>query len=603
MHQHNPEIIFEIANSHNGNYELLKKTIQEYSKIKIKKKSIKFQIFKYDTLACNTFSWYNVYKKLFFSSDKWQKILNSCIKKKINVYLDIYDSYGIKFLSKYAFKIKGIKIQYSSLINFEIINYLKYKNRNNNLEIIINITSLNYDEIKKIYSELETKYKNITLQFGHQDYPTLLTNSGFNKIKFIKKNFKNSKISFADHLDAKSKESKMFIYISKLLKIDQIEKHFCFSRKLSKYDFYSSLELREINTVNKIELDSLEKKNLIKNLKKIKKKKFFLNYEKNLRENFSKAHYKKNLKKGNFIDKDNLVIKRCNKKTLFNPSDIEKKIFKLKKNVKVNSLVTNSDLQKLKIGAIIISRSNSSRLKNKAFLKIGNLTSIEHCIKNTKRVKYLDEVILATTNLKIDKQYHKYTKKLGVKIFYGDPVNVIERCYLAAKKNNLDVIIRVTGDCPFISKDILEELLINHLNSKSDFTVAKKFPVGASGEVINYKALERLNFFVKKTNNYKYTEYPSFYFKNNPKLFKYNICNIKPEYQKNFRLTLDYMEDFKMFKLLYLKLKRLKLENNLDNIIKIIEKYKNISKTNSHKKLTYKSLDFIKKMETITKIK
>ena len=82
MHQHNPEIIFEIANSHNGNYELLKKTIQEYSKIKIKKKSIKFQIFKYDTLACNTFSWYNVYKKLFFSPDKWQKILNSCIKKK-----------------------------------------------------------------------------------------------------------------------------------------------------------------------------------------------------------------------------------------------------------------------------------------------------------------------------------------------------------------------------------------------------------------------------------------------------------------------------------------------------------------------------------------
>ena len=69
---------------------------------------------------------------------------------------------------------------------------------------------------------------------------------------------------------------------------------------------------------------------------------------------------------------------------------------------------------------------------------------------------------------------------------------------LSQKKNNLDIIIRITGDCPFISKEILEELLINHLTTKSDFTVANKFPVGASGEIINFKALEKLNFYIKK---------------------------------------------------------------------------------------------------------
>ena len=47
-------------------------------------------------------------------------------------------------------------------------------------------------------------------------------------------------------------------------------------------------------------------------------------------------------------------------------------------------------------------------------------------------------------------------------------------------------------------KEILEELLINHLTTKSDFTVANKFPVGASGEIINFKALEKLNFYIKK---------------------------------------------------------------------------------------------------------
>ena len=57
-----------------------------------------------------------------------------------------------------------------------------------------------------------------------------------------------------------------------------------------------------------------------------------------------------------------------------------------------------------------------------------------------------------------------------------------------------------------------------------------------------------------------------------------------------------------MFNLLHYKLKKLNLDNNLENIIKIIEKYKYISKTNSHKRLIYKSNYFIKKMKKITKI-
>ncbi len=601
MHSNKTEIIFEIANSHNGNFKLFKETVIQFTKINYKNKSIKFQIFKYDKISCKNFSWYKVYKKLFFSKSQWDKILNFCIKKKIRIYLDIYDEYGIFFLQKYKKNIRGIKIQYSSLNNYKITNYLK-NNCDKHLEIIINITTLSLTDIKKIYSEIKAISKNITLQFGHQDYPTLLSNSGFNKIKFLKKNFKNSKISFADHLDSQSEESKSFFYIANMLKIDQVEKHFCLSRKLSKFDYYSSLELGEINNIIKSKIDDTKIKKINKNLRKIYNKNFLLKYEKKLVKNNAVPHYTKNIKKNDILNKKKIVLKRCKTKSLFNLNEIDKKFFRIKKNVYINQPVRNSDLEKLNVGAIIISRSDSSRLKNKAFLKIGNLTSIEHCIKNTQKMKYLDDVILATTNLSIDKKYSKYVKKTGAKIFFGDSTNVIERVYLAAKKNKLDIIVRITGDCPFISKEILEELLINHLNSKSDFTVGNKFPVGASGEIINFKALEKLYFYIKKQKDFKYTEYPSFYFKNNPRLFNYNICNINSRYQKNFRLTLDYIEDLKMLRHLDLKLKKLKLDQNLDNIIKVMNKYKYISKTNSHKKLAYKSINFIKKMKLITKI-
>ena len=72
----------------------------------------------------------------------------------------------------------------------------------------------------------------------------------------------------------------MFIFISNLFKIEQIEKHFCFSRKLSKFDFYSSLELNDLKKIDNLKIDNLKKKFYITKLKNIYKKKFFLNYEK-----------------------------------------------------------------------------------------------------------------------------------------------------------------------------------------------------------------------------------------------------------------------------------------------------------------------------------
>ena len=45
------ELIVEIANSHNGDFSLLKKPINKYLDLKYVKKSIKLQIFKYDQIA------------------------------------------------------------------------------------------------------------------------------------------------------------------------------------------------------------------------------------------------------------------------------------------------------------------------------------------------------------------------------------------------------------------------------------------------------------------------------------------------------------------------------------------------------------------------
>ena len=45
-----------------------------------------------------------------------------------------------------------------------------------------------------------------------------------------------------------------------------------------------------------------------------------------------------------------------------------------------------------------------------------------------------------------------------------------------------------------------------------------------------------------------YSEYMSYYFKNNPDYFKLNIVTLPEKFVNNFRLTLDYEEDLTLFK-------------------------------------------------------
>ena len=252
------------------------------------------------------------------------------------------------------------------------------------------------------------------------------------------------------------------------------------------------------------------------------------------------------------------------------------------------------------IAAFVPVRLKSKRLKLKALKKISNTESIKWCLDYSAKINGIKKVFLLTSKLKQDDNLLslKYSKK--IKIFRGSPNNLVKRFIDAAEKNRIKTIIRVTGDCPFISKEIMSFLLKNHLRKKADFTAAKKYSVGTSGEIIEVKALKIL---LKKLKNFSHTEYMTMFFLDNPKIFRLNIVNLPKKFVRNYRLTLDYKEDLDMFNELYKKSKEMKKELNLKNIFYILDNYKYISKINQNLKLVYTSKDFRKKMKKFTKLK
>ncbi len=91
-------------------------------------------------------------------------------------------------------------------------------------------------------------------------------------------------------------------------------------------------------------------------------------------------------------------------------------------------------------------------------------------IRRVKKANLIDEVIVATTINPEDTSIEEVAKNEGCNVFRGSLENVLERYYKAAIENNLDVIIRITSDCPCADFNVIDRVIKNHLNNNLDYT-------------------------------------------------------------------------------------------------------------------------------------
>jgi len=170
-------------------------------------------------------------------------------------------------------------------------------------------------------------------------------------------------------------------------------------------------------------------------------------------------------------------------------------------------------------GIIIQARMTSERFPGKVIKKLLGVPVIEHLLTNlkTSNIALWDEVIVAiplgTEHAQIEKVVRNFNKntKSDVKVFYGEELNVLSRYYIAAKFFKLDVIVRLTADCPFIDPTIVNKC-ITLLNTKNLDYVSNVYPErtfskGLDVEVFTFDCLEACWFTIENTGN-DISDYP-----------------------------------------------------------------------------------------------
>jgi len=237
------------------------------------------------------------------------------------------------------------------------------------------------------------------------------------------------------------------------------------------------------------------------------------------------------------------------------------------------------DYKMTSIGIIIQARMGSTRLPSKIMLPINGLPVLQYQINRLKQ--FNPYIILATTNKIQDLPVVDFATKNQLRYFRGSENDVLNRYFECADFFKLDVIIRITSDCPLIDADILQSAIKDYLDYNDSQlylsnTIQRSFPRGFDFEIFSFSLLCEANkFAISESDREHVTPY---IWKN--KSGKTKIKQIvRKEDKSRYRLTLDTPEDLSLIKELIERFEADKLSEN--DIINILDNNPNIVAINS----------------------
>ena len=148
----------------------------------------------------------------------------------------------------------------------------------------------------------------------------------------------------------------------------------------------------------------------------------------------------------------------------------------------------------MKIIAIVQARMGSTRLPNKVMKTMGGVHMIELLLTRLAKAKELNQIIVATSIDERNQPLVEHVQKLGYTCEQGSENDVLDRYVQAAKKHHADIVVRITGDCPLVDADLVDEVIRQFKAAKVDYfsnTNPPTYPDGLDIEVFTFKALEQ----------------------------------------------------------------------------------------------------------------
>jgi len=248
----------------------------------------------------------------------------------------------------------------------------------------------------------------------------------------------------------------------------------------------------------------------------------------------------------------------------------------------------------MKIVASIQARMNSSRFPGKVLQTVCGKPLLLWQVERLRNSRLIDEVIVATSKNKLDRQIFDFCSTNNIKAFIGSEDNVLDRVANLIAENNAEIHVECFGDSPLIDPELIDQFLGYFLKrGKIDFlsnTLTTTYPAGMETIVYYGSVLQELNAKLPATDplrehaGYNITRFRK----------KYFIENIEAPswyYYPNLHLEVDEPVDMLLITEIISYFEKLGLEfYNLSKILDFIRLNPNLAEINNAVERRWKDL-------------
>jgi len=235
----------------------------------------------------------------------------------------------------------------------------------------------------------------------------------------------------------------------------------------------------------------------------------------------------------------------------------------------------------LRTGVVTQARMGSTRFPGKVLADLGGSSVLEWVVRRCRDAQLVDTVVVATTTLPEDDAIEASCVDLGVACFRGSVDDVLERYRGAADAFGLDVVLRVTSDCPLVDPVLLDDLVRTLRTTGADFvsnSMPMRLPHGLEASAMTRAALERAASEAARPSD---REHVTLYMKSHPDRFAVERLVYEDVDAYDLRVTVDHPVDLDVVRGVVAKLLERGWYGHADEVVSVLREHPALAELNA----------------------
>ncbi|MBE8421303.1 dehydrogenase, partial [Leptospira interrogans serovar Pomona] len=113
-------------------------------------------------------------------------------------------------------------------------------------------------------------------------------------------------------------------------------------------------------------------------------------------------------------------------------------------------------------------------------MTLGGKPVLQYLVERLKRSKFIDEIIIATSSNIENDASESLTKEIGIYCFCGSEGEVLSRVNGAADSRKADIIVQLSGYCPLMDPELIDECVSKYLDGGYDYVaneLVRTYPI------------------------------------------------------------------------------------------------------------------------------